>query len=127
VILGATGRNFAAGMSGGVAYILDEHQDFATRCNLQMVALETVSDPDDVLDLREMIDRHHQLTGSTKAASVLADWDNQLPRFVKVMPKDYKRVLQALKQALNDGLSGDEALSAAFEENLRDVARIAGS
>ncbi len=127
VILGATGRNFAAGMSGGVAYILDENKDFAQRCNLQMVALETVSDPDDVLDLREMIDRHHKLTGSKKAASVLADWDNQLPRFVKVMPKDYKRVLQALKQALNDGLSGDEALSAAFEENLRDVARIAGS
>jgi glutamate synthase (ferredoxin) len=127
VVLGATGRNFAAGMSGGVAYILDELGDFATRCNVQMVGLEAMSDPEEIADLRQVIENHVQYTGSAKGHQVLADWAAMLPKFVKVMPKDYKRVLQAIKDALASGLSGDDALSAAFEENARDVARIGGS
>ncbi len=127
VILGLTGRNFAAGMSGGVAYILDEAGDFATRCNQQMVGLEPVEDAEEIADLRQMIQQHANYTRSRKAMQVLADWEAMLPRFVKVMPKDYKRVLQALKQALEAGLSGDDALTAAFEANARDVARIGGS
>ncbi len=127
VVLGATGRNFAAGMSGGVAYILDEAGDFATRCNTQMVGLESVEDPEEIEDLRQMIQRHKDYTGSEKAETVLANWQTVVPKFVKVMPKDYKRVLQALKQAIDDGLSGDDALTAAFEANARDVARIGGS
>ncbi len=127
VVLGATGRNFAAGMSGGVAYILDELGDFATRCNVQMVGLEALSDPEEIADLRQVIENHVQYTGSAKGRQVLADWSATLPKFVKVMPKDYKRVLQAIKDALASGLSGDDALSAAFEENARDVARIGGS
>ncbi|MBF2075898.1 MAG: glutamate synthase large subunit [Synechococcales cyanobacterium C42_A2020_086] len=127
VVLGPTGRNFAAGMSGGIAYILDEAGDFATRCNQQMVGLESLEDPDEIEEVRQLIQRHADYTGSPKAARVLADWDANLPRFVKVMPRDYKRVLQCLKRALESGLSGDDALTAAFEENARDVARIGGS
>ena len=125
VVLGETGRNFAAGMSGGIAYILDEKGDFALRCNPQMVGLEKVSG-DEAVFLRDLIKRHADFTKSQKAFSVLASWDEMLPKFVKVMPKDYKRVLQAISKAEADGLSGDDALNAAFEANARDVARIGG-
>jgi glutamate synthase (ferredoxin) len=125
VVLGATGRNFAAGMSGGVAYILDEKGDFATRCNKQMVGLEK-PDAKDAAELRALIQRHAELTGSDKAKSVLNNWDATLPKFVKVMPKDYKRVLQAIATAQAKGLSGDAALQEAFEINARDEARVGG-
>ncbi|PZV15819.1 MAG: glutamate synthase large subunit [Leptolyngbya sp.] len=127
VILGETGRNFAAGMSGGVAYILDESGDFATRCNQQMVGLETLSDPEEIADLRQLIQQHIDYTGSPKATQVIANWEAMVPQFIKVMPKDYKRVLQAIADAIASGLSGDDALTAAFEANIRDVARIGGS
>jgi glutamate synthase (ferredoxin) len=126
VVLGATGRNFAAGMSGGVAYILDLAGDFSQRCNPQMVALEPVSDPEDVAELQNLIQNHAQATRSERAKQVLEAWEAMLPQFVKVMPRDYKRVLQALKEAEAAGLSGDEALSAAFEANARDLARVGG-
>ena len=126
VILGKTGRNFAAGMSGGVAYVLDEAGDFATRCNVQMVALEKIEDRSEIDALYALIKKHADYTRSQKAFKVLALWEQMLPKFVKVMPKDYKRVLQALKKAEADGLSGDDALNAAFEANARDVARIGG-
>ena len=125
VVLGVTGRNFAAGMSGGVAYVLDEAGDFSTRCNAQMVGLEKV-EAADALALHELISRHVTYTKSEKAMRILAHWEEMLPRFVKVMPKDYKRVLQALSKAQADGLSGDDAMNAAFEANARDVARIGG-
>jgi len=125
VVLGPTGRNFAAGMSGGVAYILDEAGDFAKRCNVQMVALEKM-EAEEAEEVRQMIKRHSEYTKSQKAFKVLALWEEMAPKFVKVMPKDYKRVLQALKKAQDDGLSGDDALNAAFEANARDVARIGG-
>jgi glutamate synthase (ferredoxin) len=127
VVLGSTGRNFAAGMSGGVAYILDETGDFATRCNTSMVGLEKLEDPEEIEDVREMIQNHANYTKSQKAAKVLANWQEMLPKFVRVIPKDYKRVLECLKKALESGLSGDDALAAAFEENAKDVARIGGS
>ncbi len=127
VVLGATGRNFAAGMSGGVAYILDETGDFATRCNTQMVGLESLEDKDEIDALFALIKKHADYTKSQKAFKVIALWEQMLPKFVKVMPKDYKRVLQALKKAQQDGLSGDDALNAAFEANARDVARVGGS
>jgi glutamate synthase (ferredoxin) len=126
VVLGVTGRNFAAGMSGGVAYILDEAGDFATRCNQQMVGLEKVEEKAEADELYALIKKHADCTKSQKAFKVLALWDEMLPKFVKVMPKDYKRVLQALRKAEQDGLTGDEALNAAFEANARDVARIGG-
>ncbi len=95
VVLGPTGRNFAAGMSGGVAYVLDEDGTFATRCNMGMVGFEALAEAD-AIELRAMIDEHHRRTGSPVAARVLADWEELLARgaFVKVMPHDYKRVLR---------------------------------
>ncbi|MGL5926199.1 glutamate synthase large subunit [Chroococcidiopsis sp.] len=127
VILGTTGRNFAAGMSGGIAYILDEAGDFATHCNTQMVGLERLEDPEEIAIVRQMIQKHADYTHSQKAKQVLASWEEAIAKFVKVMPRDYKRVLQALQQAIASGLSGDDALTAAFEENARDVSRIGGS
>jgi len=126
IVLGPTGRNFAAGMSGGVAYILDEVGDFITRCNQQMVGIEEMN-LDEAEEVHTAIKRHAELTKSKKAYKVLALWDEMAPKFVKVMPKDYKRVLTALKKAQQDGLSGDDAMNAAFEANARDVARIGGS
>jgi glutamate synthase (NADPH/NADH) large chain len=93
VILGATGRNFAAGMSGGVAYVYDVQGRFQSLCNLEMVDLDPM-DCDDSKVLHQMIRHHFEYTGSTVAQFILKDFDNQLKNFVKVFPKDYKRVLQ---------------------------------
>jgi glutamate synthase domain-containing protein 2/glutamate synthase domain-containing protein 1/glutamate synthase domain-containing protein 3 len=94
VVLGPTGRNFAAGMSGGIAYVLDESGDFAaTRCNKSMVDLEPVIDPEDLNLLQHLIRRHHQFTHSARAAWILDHWSALLPKFVKVFPHEYKRVL----------------------------------
>ena len=94
VILGPTGRNFAAGMSGGIAYVLDEAGDFGrNRCNPEMVELEEVRDPADEAELRELVESHWKQTGSAVARRLLDDWESALPRFVKVMPVDYKRAL----------------------------------
>ncbi len=95
VILGPTGRNFAAGMSGGVAYVLTDYEDFRdNRCNLGTVELERVEADEDIAELREMLDLHHDYTGSVVAANLLADWPDSIARFIKVMPSDYKRVLE---------------------------------
>jgi glutamate synthase (ferredoxin) len=126
VVLGATGRNFAAGMSGGVAYVLDVTGDFPSRCNTAMVGLERLEDPQDIAELRTLIERHVVYTGSDRGRYILQLWEDMVPKFVKVMPKDYKRILTALKKANEAGLSGDDAITAAFEENARDVARIGG-
>ncbi|MFM2177314.1 MAG: hypothetical protein RL015_1412 [Verrucomicrobiota bacterium] len=126
VVLGLTGRNFAAGMSGGVAYVLDEKGDFATRCNTGMVDLQKLEDQEEIDSLYELVKQHADLTKSQKAFKVLALWEQSIPQFVKVMPRDYARVLKALKKAKDDGLVGDDALNAAFEANARDVARIGG-
>ncbi|WP_373652090.1 glutamate synthase large subunit [Schlesneria sp. DSM 10557] len=93
VILGETGRNFAAGMSGGIAYVYDRHEKLLSNCNLEMVALEKVDSPADIAELKELIAKHYKHTNSTVAAEILQNWDDELPRFVKVMPTDYKRAL----------------------------------
>ncbi|TWU00152.1 Ferredoxin-dependent glutamate synthase 1 [Botrimarina colliarenosi] len=100
VILGPTGRNFAAGMSGGVAYVwAPDRAAFTLDCNLGMVELEDVIDDEDVAELKELIARHHDLTGSSVAAGMLDRWDAVRGDFVKVMPTDYKRVLEEKKAA----------------------------
>jgi glutamate synthase (ferredoxin) len=119
VVLGKTGRNFAAGMSGGVAYVLDETGDFATRCNMELVGLEKLVDPDEIEEVWKLIQRHQTFTHSERAEKILGDWKNFIPKFVKVMPQDYKRVLQSLKKVQSQGLTGDEAVMAAFEENVK--------
>jgi glutamate synthase (ferredoxin) len=127
VVLGPTGRNFAAGMSGGIAYILDNDGKFHTNCNLDMVDLERLTDAKEIAEVKAMIERHAELTGSTRAREVLDNWDKSLPKFIKVLPKDYKRVLMAMDRVIASGLSGDEAVMAAFEENARDLARVGGN
>ncbi len=127
VVLGPTGRNFAAGMSGGVAYVYDAAGDFAGRVNPQMVALERLEDPAEIAEVKQLVQRHAEATRSQRALSMLVLWDDYVPKFVKVMPRDYKRVLQAMKRVTDLGLSGDEAWMAAFEANARDVARVGGS
>jgi glutamate synthase (ferredoxin) len=126
VVLGPTGRNFAAGMSGGIAYVLDEAGDFKQRCNLQMVGLERLEDRDEIVRVKDMIEQHAIYTHSSRAAKILGSWQDHAPRFVKVLPKDFARVLTALRKAQESGLSGDEAVNAAFEANARDAARIGG-
>ena len=94
VILGPTGRNFAAGMSGGIAYVLaPDREMFAMNCNQDMVDLEPLEDAGDVSELQQLLREHHQLTGSTVAADLIANWELALATFVKVMPREYKRVL----------------------------------
>jgi glutamate synthase domain-containing protein 3 len=98
VVLGKVGRNFAAGMSGGIAYVLDEKGDFAVkRCNLAGVDLESVNDTD-AAALRDLIGRHVEYTGSPRGKWILENWDTMLPRFVKVFPHEYKRVLGVARE-----------------------------
>ncbi len=127
VVLGPTGRNFAAGMSGGVAFILDEAGDAKTRINTQMVGIKALDDPEEINEVRQMIQRHLNHTGSEKAKSVLENWDAMVPKFVKVLPKDYERMLACIKRAHDQGLTGEEAIMTAFEENARDLSRVGGN
>jgi glutamate synthase domain-containing protein 3 len=99
IVLGAIGRNFAAGMSGGVAYVLDEDGSFSSLCNVDMVGLEPVVEEDDRTVLRHLIEEHLHYTKSESARRVLETWEDVLPRFVKVMPHDYKRVLEERKES----------------------------
>jgi glutamate synthase (NADPH/NADH) large chain len=98
VILGSTGLNFAAGMSGGIAYVWNKAKDFESRCNLGTVDLEAVEEDEDIAELREMLELHKEYTGSTVAARILDEWPMSLEQFVKVMPTDYKRVLAERKR-----------------------------
>jgi len=127
VVLGSTGRNFAAGMSGGIAYVLDAAGEFPKRCNMAMVGLEKLTDPEEIQEVRAMIQRHVEHTGSDHGRNILKLWDEMTPKFVKVLPKDYKRVLEATQRVTAAGLSGEEAIMAAFEQNVRDLARIGGN
>ena len=97
VVLGPTGRNFAAGMSGGEAYVLDELGDFESLCNKGLVDLDPVTADDDIANLKRLIEKHKTQTGSQNAARILENWDDSLGKFVKVMPRDYKRVLAEKK------------------------------
>jgi len=127
VVLGATGRNFGAGMSGGTAYVLDEAGDFAANVNLQMVGTEPLRDAEEIAKVRALIEKHRNYTGSKRAEGVLADWPASVKRFTKIIPKDYQRMLACITRAHSQGLSGDEAIMAAFEENSRDLARVGGN
>ena len=98
IVLGRTGRNFAAGMSGGIAYVFDEEGDFTQRCNLQMVDLEKLEDPEEEAFVRGLITRHAELTKSVRAQGVLANWAHCRQKLVKVMPLDYRRVLEQKKE-----------------------------
>jgi glutamate synthase domain-containing protein 2/glutamate synthase domain-containing protein 1/glutamate synthase domain-containing protein 3 len=127
VVLGPAGRNFAAGMSGGIAYVLDEKGDFPGRVNRQMVEVEKIADAAEAAEVRAMVERHLGYTGSARAKQILGSWEAMVPRFVKIMPRDYKRMLACIKRAHDQGLTGEEAVMAAFEENARDLSRVGGN
>jgi len=97
VVLGRTGNNFAAGMSGGISYVFDESELFDTRCNLDMVDLETVWRKKDRDLLWSLIEKHFQYTGSGRADWIMKNWDSLLPLFVKVMPIDYRKALERMR------------------------------
>jgi glutamate synthase (ferredoxin) len=114
-------------MSGGIAYVLDEAGDFAGRCNIELVGLGRVEDEAEAAELKELVRLHAAATKSARAARVLQEWDNWLPLFVRVLPNDYRRVLEAQARMRDKGLSEDEAVMAAFTENARAVTRASGS
>ncbi len=127
VVLGSTGRNFAAGMSGGIAYIVDEAGDFKERCNFEMVDLEALSDEEEIKELKQLVESHAKYTGSTRAKQILENWDSYLQKFVRVIPRDYKRVLETMKSLEKSGLSKEEVFMAAFEANKSDLKRVSGN
>jgi len=110
VVLGSTGRNFAAGMSGGIAYVYDPYGHFPSLVNYEMVELEPLSDLDREW-LRATVERHRELTGSEVADGLLTQWESEVDSFRKIMPKDFKRVLSVMEEAAASGLSEDETLA----------------
>lgn len=127
VILGPTGRNFAAGMSGGIAYVLDENNVFHRNCNKEMIDLTVPESKTEADELYELISKHLAYTGSPRAREILNGWNELRHKFIKVIPHDYRRMLAAIDKAHKQGLTGDAAWMAAFEENHRDLARIGGN
>ena len=126
VVLGPTGRSFAAGMTGGIAHVIDDDRDFAQRCNKEMVQLLLLEEGEEADLVKDLVSRHARLTGSARAAKVLLEWEHFLPRFVRVVPNDYKRVLEAQRKMRETGMSEEEAEMAAFELNAQDAARVGG-
>lgn len=126
VVLGPTGKNFAAGMSGGIAYVYDEDRTFERNCNQEMVQLFPLEDEEDVAEVQAMMRKFYEYTGSDRPLWMLERWEEVRPRFVKVYPNDYRRVLQTQKRFKLEGLSEEAAVMAAFEENAHDLARVGG-
>jgi glutamate synthase (ferredoxin) len=129
VVIGKTGRNFAAGMSGGIAYVLDSDNDLAIRLNYEMVMLERLAEQDaeEIAGVKEMIVKHAEYTNSSNAQHILENWDAYVSKFAKVIPKDYKRMLEAIDRVKKSGLSDEEAELVAFEENMKDLSRVGGN
>jgi len=120
VILGQTGGNFGAGMSGGVAYVYDVDGTFPNLCNMEMIELEKVHATQEIAQLKSMIETHHAKTGSTVAEGILSDWASNLDHFVKVIPTDYKRMLEFIEQVRESGEyeTEEEIIQAAFERSI---------
>ncbi len=119
VILGPTGKNFAAGMSGGVAYVLDSRHDLYRKVNKAMVSIEPLTERHDLEELREVLTEHYQCTGSALAERILADFDAYASQFKKILPNDYRRMLEAISSLEKRGMSRDEAQIEAFYQNTR--------
>ena len=115
IVLGPTGRNFAAGMSGGIAYVYDANGDFAARCNQEMVQLMPLTDAEEIEFVRTHISEHVKSTESTYAEHILTNFDDMIGRFVKVLPHDYAKFNEKLVQVKEEGYEGDEAVLMAFE------------
>ena len=117
VVLGKTGRNFAAGMSGGVAYVLDDNQLFDTKCNLDMVDIEPLIAKEDIDTLRNLIELHFKYTGSKVAEGILADFTRYHSRFVKVMPMEYKKALMKQREREKDNSDNVSVTEEDFGKN----------
>ncbi|WP_084243906.1 glutamate synthase large subunit [Planomicrobium okeanokoites] len=117
VILGNTGKNFAAGMSGGIAYVLDEGELFSQHCNTDMVYLQPLAEPQEIEELREMIDRHFRYTGSLNAKRILEHWEIFSAKFIRVIPKAYLQINDRISKLQNSGMTKFDAEMAAFEES----------
>jgi len=114
VVLGKTGKNFAAGMSGGIAYILDEDNKLYLNLNKELISSEEVTDKYDVLELKQMIQKHVAYTNSEKGKHILDNFSEYLPKFKKIMPHDYKKMLNQIVQMEEKGLSSEQAQIEAF-------------
>ena len=119
VILGKTEKNFAAGMSGGIAYVLDEKNDLYRNLNKEMIEIDRVGNKYYRKELREMIQKHVEATGSEKGQEVLEYFEEYLPKFKKIIPNDYKRMMILAKQLEKKGLSSEQAKIEAFYESLQ--------
>ena len=119
VVLGKTGKNFAAGMSGGIAYVLDEDSDLYLKLNKDLVSMETVSEKYDVLELKQMITEHVENTDSEKGKQILSNFMEYLPKFKKIIPHDYRTMLQTIAQMEEKGLSNEQAQIEAFYQNCK--------
>jgi len=117
VVLGKTGRNFAAGMSGGIAYVWDKHGDFDKKCNMEMVELFKVEDADDRNELKQLIENHLKFTNSTVAQGILNDWEKSVNQFVKVFPTDYRQVLEEAKKLTSQPELSEAEKGEAVERN----------
>ena len=119
VVLGATGKNFAAGMSGGIAYVLDEKSNLYRNLNKEMISIELVESKYDIAELKNMIEKHVAHTGSEKGKEILTHFDEYLPKFKKIIPNDYKRMMMLSAQMEDKGLSSEQAQIEAFYESMR--------
>jgi glutamate synthase (ferredoxin) len=118
VVLGQTGKNFAAGMSGGIAYVFDESGEFWRLCNQEMVSLMTIDEQDEIEFVKNLISEHFKRTESRRAQEILRNWETNLSRFVRVIPNDYRQIIEAQKQLLSVGLSPEKAEMQAFTEKI---------
>ncbi|MCI5905818.1 MAG: glutamate synthase-related protein, partial [Oscillospiraceae bacterium] len=119
VILGKTSKNFAAGMSGGIAYVLDEDFDLYTKLNKSLVGFSKVTEPEDVAQLRALIEEHAAATNSVRGKEILDNFDEYLPKFKKIIPHDYAKMLRSIKKFEAEGMSAEEAKISAFYENTK--------
>jgi glutamate synthase (NADPH/NADH) large chain len=120
VILGEVGKNFGAGMSGGIAYVLTDNQDeFKSLCNKEMILFESLDSSNEENEVKELIKKHFEYTESAKAAFILENWEKFVSKFVKVIPKDFKRMMERIQEQRDAGLSEEEAVMSAFEANAK--------
>lgn len=127
VVLGEVGRNFAAGMTGGTAYVFDLESDFKNKVNSEMVELNYLTETEDEIIVKKMIEEHLKYTGSDRAAEILNNWQSYKSKFIRVMPCDYQRMIKAINNFKDQGLSKKDALMKAFEENAQNKARVSGN
>ena len=119
VVLGRTGKNFAAGMSGGIAYVLDREHDLYRKVNKELVTIENLTEKHDIEELKAILSEHFESTGSALAKEILADFEAFVPLFKKIMPNDYQKMLKTISSMEKKGMSREEAEIEAFYQNTR--------